>query len=125
MLIRKAPRFKTSDITDPNLHLSRRAFMAGAAALALLPAAGASEAGAATPSGQPLTATRDPAYSIADPVTKFESATTYNNFYEFGVEKDDPSRLAHTLKPRPWAVKVDGLVGKPKTFDIDDLSLPF
>ena len=121
MLIRKAPRFKASDITDPNIYLNRRAFMAGAAALALLPAAGASEAGAATPSGQPLKATRNPAFSIDDPATKFESATTYNNFYEFGVEKDDPSRLAHTLKPRPWAVKVDGLVGKPKTFDIDDL----
>jgi sulfoxide reductase catalytic subunit YedY len=121
MLIRKAPRFTASEITDPQLYLNRRSFLAGAAALALVPVAGAIEAGAAPPTGQPLTATRDPAYSIADPVTKFESATTYNNFYEFGVEKDDPSRLAHTLKPRPWAVKVDGLVGKPRTFDLDDL----
>jgi sulfoxide reductase catalytic subunit YedY len=121
MLIRKAPRFKASEITDQNLYLNRRAFMAGAAALALLPAAAACEAGAATPSGQPLKATRNPRYSISDPVTKVESATTYNNFYEFGVEKEDPARLAGSLKPRPWSVTVDGLVGKPTTFAIEDL----
>mgnify|MGYP003693709801 CR=1 FL=1 len=46
---------------------------------------------------------------------------TYNNFYEFGVNKDDPSRLAHTLRTRPWTVQVDGFVNKPKTFDIDEL----
>ncbi len=121
MLIRKAPRFKASDITDPNVYLNRRAFMAGAAALALLPAATACEAGAATPAGQPLKATRNPTYSVSDPVTKFESVTTYNNFYEFGVEKEDPARLAHTLRPRPWSVIVEGLVQKPKTFDIEEL----
>src|SRR5207237_7214334 len=91
--------------------------MMGAALLTLLPV----EREAATPQGQPLGATRNEALSLREPATKFEAATTYNNFYEFGVNKDDPARLAHTLKPRPWTVQVDGLVHKPKTYDIDEL----
>src|SRR5262249_38662643 len=58
------------------------------------------------------------AYKLDDPPTPFKDVTTHNNFYEFDVNKDDPARLAHTLKPRPWAVQVDGLAHKPRTFDI-------
>jgi methionine sulfoxide reductase catalytic subunit len=119
MLIKRASRFKTSEITDPALYLNRRQFMVGAAALALWPSAAA--AAAPPVSGQPLKAARNPAFSLGDPPTKFENATTYNNFYEFGVDKDDPSKLAHTLRPRPWTVQVDGEVAKPKTYDIDEL----
>ncbi len=48
-------------------------------------------------------------------------ATSYNNYYEFGTDKADPARNAHTLQVRPWTVEVSGLVAKPKTFDIEDL----
>jgi sulfoxide reductase catalytic subunit YedY len=78
-------------------------------------------AGANTPQGTPLKAPRNEAYKLDDAITKFESATTYNNFYEFGVNKEDPARLAHTLKPRPWSVQVEGHVARPKTFDVDEL----
>ena len=118
MLIKRAPMFKASEITDPKLYFNRREFMVGAAALALLPTAAAANA---TPAGQPLKATRNAAFSITESATKFESATTYNNFYEFGVNKEDPARLAHTLKPRPWTVQVDGHVARPKTYDVDEL----
>jgi len=118
MLIRRAPMFKSMEITDPKLYLNRREFIAGTAALALLPRI--TEA-AAPPSGQPLKAARNQSFSIADPATTFESATTYNNFYEFGPDKDDPARLAHTLKTRPWTIQVEGHVAKPKIFDIDEL----
>src|SRR5215467_6265279 len=118
MLIRRAPRFTARDITDPALYLSRRELLSGAAA-ALVMAPGLS---AAAPQALPaLSATRNAAVSVADTPTKAEAAMTYNNFYEFGVNKDDPSRLGHTLRTRPWTVQVDGLVGKPKTFDIDEL----
>jgi len=117
MLIKRAERFTSHDITDPKLYVSRRELMLGAAAWALAPGAGT----AATPPGQRLTASRNDALSVREPPTKFKHATTYNNFYEFGVEKDDPARLAHTLKTRPWSVQVGGLVHKPKTFDIDEL----
>ncbi len=117
MLIRCAPRFTSNDITDRTVYLNRREWMAGAAALVLMPA----ESAASAPQGQALKATRNEAQSLQETPTKFEAATTYNNFYEFGVNKEDPARLAGTLKPRPWAVQVDGLVHKPKTYDIDEL----
>jgi methionine sulfoxide reductase catalytic subunit len=121
MLIRRAPRFAASEITHPTLYLSRREWITGAAtALALSPHPSAA-AGPAAPALAALPATRNPAVSLSEAPTKFEAATTYNNFYEFGVNKDDPSRLGHTLRPRPWTVQVDGFVGKPKTFDLDEL----
>jgi methionine sulfoxide reductase catalytic subunit len=120
MLIRRAERFRASEITDEQLYLSRRAFIVGGAAAAL--GAGLAE-GAAQPAAQgaPLPGVRNDALSLKDTPTKWESATTYNNFYEFGIDKDDPAREGHRLKTRPWTVKVEGLVHKPRTFDIDEL----
>jgi sulfoxide reductase catalytic subunit YedY len=97
--------------------------MAGAGALVL--GAGIADAQAAEPQGQPLKAARNDQLSSKETPTKFQDATTYNNFYEFGVNKDDPARLAGTLKPRPWTLKVDGLVAKGRTFDIDELLRAF
>ncbi|RYF14663.1 MAG: protein-methionine-sulfoxide reductase catalytic subunit MsrP [Comamonadaceae bacterium] len=54
-------------------------------------------------------------------VTGYEDATTYNNFYEFGTDKDDPAKNAHTLKTSPWTVEVEGLVKKPGKYAIEDL----
>ena len=92
--------------------------MFGAAALALLPTA--AQAAQASAAGQPPAAKLNPAYVVGDKPTDFKSATAYNNFYEFGTDKEDPSRLGHTLRPRPWTVQVDGLVQKPKRFDIEE-----
>jgi methionine sulfoxide reductase catalytic subunit len=119
MLIRLAPMLRESDVTAEAVYLNRRAFMTGLGALALAGTSGAGEAAAPAPA--PLAAVPNPAYRLADTLTKWEEATTYNNFYEFGVNKDDPARLAHTLKPRPWTVEVEGLVAKPRPFAIDDL----
>jgi sulfoxide reductase catalytic subunit YedY len=54
-------------------------------------------------------------------VTDYKDATTYNNFYEFGTDKADPAKNAHTLVTRPWTVAVEGLVKQPKTYAIEDL----
>ena len=118
MLIRRGGAIKSGEITGREVYLSRRELMVGAAALALAPAVAAAAPPAA---GQPLAAARNKAYDIPDTPTKFQDATTYNNFYEFGVNKDDPANLARTLKPRPWKVQVDGLAHKPTTFDVDDI----
>jgi sulfoxide reductase catalytic subunit YedY len=127
MLIRRAPMFRSSEVTDERLYVNRRRFIAGAAALGLAGGAvtdtllaGLAQA-AKEPTGAPLGAARNPAFVNPDTPTKFEDASTYNNFYEFGVDKSDPARLAHTLKTRPWTVKVEGLVQKPKTYDIEEL----
>lgn len=54
-------------------------------------------------------------------LTPEEKATSYNNFYELGTDKSDPARNAHTLKPEPWTLKVEGEVAKPFTLDVWDL----
>jgi methionine sulfoxide reductase catalytic subunit len=54
-------------------------------------------------------------------VTEYKDITSYNNFYEFGTDKEDPARNAHTLKPSPWTVEVEGLVKKPGRYAIEDL----
>ena len=108
------------EITDHGVYLNRRVFMAGAAAVALTSAPWGREA---TAQGklQPLQATKNPAYQVQEVLTPYKHVTSYNNFYEFGTNKEDPERLQASLKPRPWTVQVDGLCAKPKTFDIEEL----
>jgi sulfoxide reductase catalytic subunit YedY len=114
-------RLRYSDVTPERLVLGRRAFLAGAAALAAVGCEAGSDATAAAPTPAPLAATPNPAYKWPDPPTTYEAATTYNNFYEFGVYKEDPARLAHLLKPRPWHVQVEGLCARPATLDIEEI----
>lgn len=54
-------------------------------------------------------------------LTDYKDASSYNNFYEFGTDKSDPVRNAHTLKTRPWAITIEGLVKKPATYALEDL----
>jgi sulfoxide reductase catalytic subunit YedY len=62
-----------------------------------------------------------PGAATMEKITDYKDATTYNNFYEFGTDKSDPAQNAHTLKPAPWTVEVDGLVKKPGKFGLEDL----
>jgi methionine sulfoxide reductase catalytic subunit len=115
MLIRRPSDIPSSEITPHDVYLRRRDFMTGALALGaatMLPA-GASAA--------PLQFVKSPLSTTDEPLTSLKDITTYNNFYEFGTDKDDPAQNAHTLKTKPWIVKVDGLVGKPADYDLDDL----
>jgi len=118
MLIKRALDIKSSEITDFQLYLDRRSFLIGVAAMALAPSGPAT---ADVSAGEPLKAKRNERFTVEDPPTTIKSITTYNNFYEFGVNKDDPSRLAHTLKPRPWTIQVDGHVARPKKYDVEEL----
>jgi sulfoxide reductase catalytic subunit YedY len=58
---------------------------------------------------------------LEDKKTPFKDIASYNNFYEFGTDKEDPSKNAHTLKTRPWTVACQGEIHKPETLDIDKL----
>jgi sulfoxide reductase catalytic subunit YedY len=112
---------KYSDITPEPIYLNRRGFMVGVAALAVGGAATTGAEGARPPEPGPLAAMPNPAYKHPDAPTKYESATTYNNFYEFGTDKSDPVAYAGSLRPRPWSVVVDGLVARPQRLDIDEI----
>ncbi|MFM2034215.1 MAG: hypothetical protein RJA32_850, partial [Pseudomonadota bacterium] len=111
-----------SEITPQNIFEKRRQLIK----LAAMGAFGLSQAevfsrNAFAQSGQKLPAKVNPQYFVADKLTSYKDVTTYNNFYEFGTDKADPARNAHTLKTRPWTVSVEGLVNKPKVWDIDAL----
>ena len=56
-----------------------------------------------------------------DVLNTYEEITTYNNFYEFGIGKSDPSENSSTFNPRPWSVRIEGLVDKPRTINLEDL----
>ncbi len=119
MLIRHPSDIAPSEITPREVYLRRREILAGAAALGLGALLPATRAGAA-----PLQAAKSPLSTTDEAQTPLKDITGYNNFYEFGTGKDDPARNAHTLKTKPWTVKVDGLVGKPADYDLDDLIKP-
>jgi len=69
----------------------------------------------------PGVASTVPGAQTMDKPTAYKDASTYNNFYEFGTDKSDPARNAHTLKTQPWTVEVEGLVKKPGRYGLEDL----
>lgn len=117
MLIRHACDLTENDVTPHGLYLRRREFMTGAIAL------GAGGLAACAPedvAAAPLKAAKT-RYTTIEKLTPFKDVTTYNNFYEFGVDKSDPARNSGRLKTRPWTVKVDGACAKPGTYNIEDV----
>jgi methionine sulfoxide reductase catalytic subunit len=73
--------------------------------------------------GQPLHITSK-MVTTTDAFTPYNAATQYNNFYEFGIDKDDPARNAGVFKPLPWSVTVDGECAKPGTYTLEDILRP-
>jgi methionine sulfoxide reductase catalytic subunit len=113
MVIRKSQQFRYSQVTPQSMYLNRRRFLAAGSvafgALAGLPGATA---------GSKLVASKSP-FSTSEQPTPLEAITHYNNFYEFGTDKEDPSKNAHKLRTSPWPVKVEGAVAKPTVLDLD------
>jgi sulfoxide reductase catalytic subunit YedY len=68
-----------------------------------------------------LAAQTNTKFVVLDKVTPYKDITTYNNFYEFGTDKGDPADNAHTLRPRPWQVSVEGEIKNPKAYDLDEI----
>jgi sulfoxide reductase catalytic subunit YedY len=102
-----AGRYKSplqwSDVTPKAAWVNRRQLMAGVAAGAAI---AATRAGAAAEDLEP---------------NSFEDITSYNNFYEFGTDKEDPKRYAQGLTTDPWSIVIDGMVDRPGTYDIADV----
>lgn len=118
MIIRKPDDIRSSDITPEAVYLNRRTFMgtAGSLALGAIAMPAVAQAMACAPRDeQPV------ADDAQDKVTDYEDATTYNNYYEFGTDKDEPARNAKNFRTSPWTVQVDGLVKQPKTYAFEDL----
>ena len=114
MLIKKPADIKSSEITTESLYHNRRQILK-AAAIATV----ASTAGMAIPKG--FAAPQNGPYDTDEEKSPYEDVTNFNNFYEFGTAKEQPAMYAHTLRPKPWKVEVDGLVKNAATWDLDDL----
>ena len=141
MLIKfpRASDCSESEVTPESVYLSRRSFIGGSAAglaLAGLPAlAGAGEASryADVEAGSPpawfkgkLADTRWQAITVqGEAITPFKDATHYNNFYEFGTDKGDPAENAGSLPTSHWSVVIDGEVGKPGRYALEDFMKPY
>jgi sulfoxide reductase catalytic subunit YedY len=133
MLIRKPSDIRSSEITPYESYkgyFTRRRFLRNA--LAGTAAVGAAITGAnrlADVFDPPISALADtklqtvksPLSITGEPLTSLQDVTHYNNYYEFGPRKNEPSENAGTLPTRPWTVKIEGKVKQPKTLDIDAL----
>src|SRR5688500_6662459 len=128
MLIKKGGGIPYSEVTPKALYLRRREFIQAASGVAMAAAA------ALTPplvgcvqaqgSGAKLPNVRKSSFSTTEKPNPYEDVTSYNNFYEFGPEKEDPKANSTKFKARPWSIKVDGMVKSPATYDIDTFIKP-
>jgi sulfoxide reductase catalytic subunit YedY len=109
ILQRRAWEIAERSVTPEHVVLNRRSALAGAAAMTIL-----------SPLAARADVTINKAFDPGRPVTEEKYSTTYNNYYEFGESKTI-WRDAQALKQRPWTIKLDGLMAKPRTIDIDDL----
>jgi len=127
MLIKRAADIRSSEITDKKLYLNRREFIGAAAATTAAVAAGMvgseSLVQAATPAphGRKLENVKPSTFSTDEKPNKWEEITTYNNYYEFGVDKDSPSMSVGKFNPDPWTVTVSGECNKKAPWHMEDI----
>ena len=115
-----------SEVTPKDTFQNRRRFLIGAAVVGAGAAAGAyliqgRKRAAEERIRRKLPDGRKLAYTVDEKPNTYEEITTYNNFYEFGTDKSDPADNADSLRTRPWTVRIEGEVQKPRTLDIEDL----
>ena len=125
MLIRKPGYVSPSEITPQHVWNNRRRFIAAAAAtagLAALEGKRLLRPDASVEAATKFTTVKSPLSTAGLTPTSYKDITSYNNYYEFGTGKSDPSENAQHLRTYPWNVKVDGLVQKPRTFSVDQLA---
>ena len=118
------PSIASSDITPESVFLNRRAFIkasSGTAASAL----GISTALSSAGEPSELIYKDAPDESLRAEQTPYDAVTTYNNFYEFGTDKSDPARHAHSMTTDPWTIKVGGLVDQPGELHLEDVMSGF
>ncbi len=139
MLIKKPEPIKSSEITPHKTYLNRRLFMRGAALAASTAATGFLYKELLAPApAPPRAASKSPAVASSgnaadapapvknwnlpgEPANTFEEITTYNNFYEFATDKSSVARLSEGFQTSPWTIAVEGLVSKPKVYDLGEL----
>jgi sulfoxide reductase catalytic subunit YedY len=113
------------EATPENLYLRRRELLRAAAAAAAAAAWPVRSSAAPEPGPAQIPELRPGRYGTDEERTRYEDATRYNNFYELGLDKEDPSRNAARLVTRPWSVALEGEFGRPGSAPFEDLVRPF
>src|SRR5437667_6557376 len=127
MLIKRPPDIRSSEITDKKLYLNRRDFVRTAAGTVVAAATGVLGAEvflrAAEPAahGRKLANVKKSPFSTTEKLNTWEEITTYNNYYEFGTDKESPSMLSRNFKTEPWTVAVDGECNKKAVYHLEDV----
>jgi sulfoxide reductase catalytic subunit YedY len=127
MLIKRPADIRSSEITDKKLYLNRREFIrattgtAVAAATGVLGAEAFLQAASPAPHGRKLENVKKSPLSTDEKPNTWDQITTYNNYYEFGVDKDSPSMTSGNFKTQPWTVAVDGECNKKATWNLEDI----
>ena len=134
MLIKRSSDILSSEITDKKHYLNRRQFiqaagMAGGAATAVATGMGVVggmsallRAAQPAPHGRKLeNIKKSPLGVTNEKRSTWEEITTYNNYYEFGSDKDDPSMTSGKFKTQPWTVTVDGECNKKAAWYLEDI----
>jgi sulfoxide reductase catalytic subunit YedY len=124
MLITTTDHIPYSEVTPKSVYVNRRMFLAGAAVgaavIATKPMMRWLEAQTVAASTKFDNLVKS-SYSTAEAQTPSRIVTTYNNYWEFGDQKGDPSKNALKFRTSPWSISVEGEVAKPRTFTIDEI----
>jgi methionine sulfoxide reductase catalytic subunit len=125
MLIRKPADIRYSEVTPKPVYLNRRKFLTGVPAAfvagGLLSPSGRAADSKVQPAAGKLPALARSPLSTSEKQNSYNDVTHYNNFYEFGTQKDQPAQLAGKFRTYPWTVAVTGEVAKPRKYSIDEL----
>ncbi len=128
MLIKGSIDIKPSEITSKSDYLSRRKFIRQSLGAGMVGAAinsGLLLHSAAAQAGVKLeNVSKSPLSTSGEELTPYTDVTTYNNFYEFGSNKEDPAANSGKFKPKPWSVTIEGECNKPGTYSLEDLVKP-
>ena len=126
MVIKKPSDIASSEITPQSLYLNRRKFLAGAAVAGAAAVAGGALLELISPTtvaeaGTKIDGIQKSKFSTDEKITPFKDVSNYNNYYEFSTDKYGPAGLAKDFRVRPWTVKIEGLVKKKQTLDVDTI----
>ena len=126
MLIKQPADIPSSEITPKSTYLNRRTFLAGAAAVGAVTAAGFGLRGLVSPTeavqaNTKIDGIQKSTFSTTEAITPIKDVANYNNYYEFSTDKYGPAGLAKDFKTRPWTVSVEGLVKKKQSLDVDTI----
>src|SRR5215475_1305250 len=125
MLIRKNPDLTYADVTPRSVYLNRRKFLSGLGTAGLAAAAGQRLLAMVYPTGSVSAAAKlttvKSQFGTTEKMNTLDEVSHYNNFYEFGVDKDQPAKNAQRFVTSPWTLSVSGEVATPRKFSMDEI----